>query len=243
MIVMRTGYCIDLDINCPIGLKNTFYNENSSIQYANVCFFNSLIQVLISIPNYHHYILETSQAHNAVVMNLRDLFKETDNSNDCIDTFRWVPEIGIPDYVKNIQHDARECLSHILENSYPADELKDDSVFKIDCTVTLECECRRVYTRHEKHLFFKLDSENAENCGPVQLLLNRTLTINHYENKQHHCRGKLDDDPPDPSDPSCQRAGRCREYTVMSVPGDVLIIILQMCRHDEYYQPYKKILK
>ena len=25
----------------------------------------------------------------------------------------------------------------------------------------------------------------------------------------------------------------------MSAPGDVLIIILQMFKHDEYYQPYK----
>ena len=84
-----------------------------------------------------------------------------------------------------------------------------------------------------------MDTENAENYGSVQLLLNRTLTINGYENKEYHCRDKLDDDPPDLSDPDCQRAGCCREYTVMSAPGDVLIIILQMFRHDEYYQPYK----
>ena len=52
------------------------------------------------------------------------------------------------------------------------------------------------------------------------------------ENK-YHCRGKLDDDPPDPSDPGCQRAGRCGKYTVMSVPGNMLIIILQMFRHNK----------
>ena len=58
--------------------------------------------------------------------NLRDLVKEIDKSNDCIDTFRCVHELGIPDYVKNTQQDARECLSHILENSYTTDELKDE---------------------------------------------------------------------------------------------------------------------
>ena len=46
----------------------------------------------------------------------------------------------------------------------------------------------------KKHLFFKLDTENAENYGSVQLSLNRTLTINSYQNKEYHCRGKLDDD-------------------------------------------------
>ena len=85
---MRTSYDIDVDINCPISLKNIFCNENGSIQCANVCFFNSLIQVLISILNYHDYILQTSQVINTAVTNLRDLFKETDKSNDCIDTFR-----------------------------------------------------------------------------------------------------------------------------------------------------------
>ena len=101
------------------------------------------------------------------------------------------------------------------------------SVFKIDSTVTLECECRRVCTRHKKHLVFKLDTANAENYGSVQLPLNRTRL------RKYHCRGKLDDDPPDPSDPGCQRAGRCGKYTVMSVPGNMLIIILQMFRHNK----------
>ena len=156
---------------------------------------------------------------------------------------RCVHELGIPDYVKNTQCDARECLSHILENSHPTDELKDDSVFKIDYTVTLECKCRRVYTRHQEHVFFKLDTENAENYGSAQLLLNRILRINVYENKEYNCKSKLDDDPPDPSDPGCQRLSRCRKYTVMTVPGDVLIIILQVFKHDEYYHPYKINLK
>ena len=62
--------------------------ENGSIQCANVCFFNSLIQVLISIPNYHDNILQTLQVDNPAVTNLRDLFKEIDKSNDCVDTFR-----------------------------------------------------------------------------------------------------------------------------------------------------------
>ena len=72
--------------------------------------------------------MQTSHVHNAVVTNFRDLYKEIDNSNDCICTFRCAHELGIPDYVKKTQHDAGECLSHILENSYPTDELKDDSV-------------------------------------------------------------------------------------------------------------------
>ena len=94
-----------------------------------------------------------------------------------------------------------------------------------------------MYTRHQEHVFLKLDTGNAEIYGSAQLLLNRTLRINGYKNKDYHCMGKLDDDPPGSLDPVCQRARRCREYTVMSVPGDVLIIILQVFRHDEYYQP------
>ena len=58
-----------------------------------------------------------------------------------------------------------------------------------------------MYTRHQEHVLLKLDTENAENYGSAQLLLNRTLRINGYENKEYHCRGKLDDDPSDPLDP------------------------------------------
>ena len=45
--------------------------------------------------------METLQVDNPVMTNLRDLVKEIDKSNDCIDTFRCVHELGIPDYVKN----------------------------------------------------------------------------------------------------------------------------------------------
>ena len=45
--------------------------------------------------------METLQVDNTVMTNLRDLVKEIDKSNDCIDTFRCVHELGIPDYVKN----------------------------------------------------------------------------------------------------------------------------------------------
>ena len=54
--------------------------------------------------------------------------------------------------------------------------------------------------------------------------------MNGYENHHFQCRGKLDDIPPDPSDPGCQKTGKCKEYTVMSAPGDFLIIHLQVTR-------------
>ena len=45
--------------------------------------------------------METLQVDNPVVTNVRDLVKESDKSNDCIDTFICVHELGKPDYVKN----------------------------------------------------------------------------------------------------------------------------------------------
>ena len=92
---------VDFDISSPIGLKNTFYHKNGSTRCANVCFFNSLIQILISIPTYRNYILETSVVDNAVVRNLKNLIKQIDRSKDCIDTYPYVHKLGIPEYEIN----------------------------------------------------------------------------------------------------------------------------------------------
>ena len=71
----------------------------------------------------------------------------------------YVHKLGIPGYRKGSQFDARECISHILENCYP-NEFRDQSIFKIGCNVTMECECGRHYDRDDPELILKLDTED-----------------------------------------------------------------------------------
>ena len=68
--------------------------------------------------------MQTLQVDNPVVTNLRDLFKKIDKS-------QMIALIHLDVYISwNTRlckkYDARGCLSHILENSYTTDELKDE---------------------------------------------------------------------------------------------------------------------
>ena len=120
------------------------YCEDGSIKCANVCFFNSLLQILISIPKYHEYI-EQSHLDNPVVLNLKPLITQINGSTKNIETYPYVHNLGIPNYTQHMQVDAHECLAHILQNSFPDDRLIDLSVFSIQSEVTLICECGRTY--------------------------------------------------------------------------------------------------
>ena len=77
---------IDFHNATPIGLKNTYYNNDGSRRCANVCFFNAVIQILVSIPDYRNYIMQSS-LDNVVVTNLKRLFRVMNNSNSSVHTY------------------------------------------------------------------------------------------------------------------------------------------------------------
>ena len=60
----------------PIKLEN---------KNANVCFFNSIVQVLYSLPLFHTY-LEQTTITNVVVNSLKNLFKSMKSANEVIVT-------------------------------------------------------------------------------------------------------------------------------------------------------------
>lgn len=141
---------IDFSIRLPIGLRNMYVDDFGRTKCANVCFFNSVIEILKSIPSYHSYILQ-SNIENPVVKNLKVLLQQINKATDYVDTFNCVQKLDIPGYKKGLQFDARECISHILENSY-SKEFRDQSIFKIGCNITMECECGRHYDKDDPDL-------------------------------------------------------------------------------------------
>ena len=211
---------------------------DGSARCANVCFFNALIQVLVSIPDYCNYIIQ-SDLDNAVVTNLKRLFSVINDSDNPAHTYPYVHELEIPHYRPNDQYDACECLSHILDNSYPGN-LKNQSVFNINCDVIMQCECSREYRRTEDELFFKLDTDDDETFGSVQLLLDKSISLYGCPNRHYQCRGDLINEEIIPGiDPGCQRRGSCTEFRTLEIFGDFLIIVLQLFRYDDNHQPYK----
>ena len=87
---------IDFSINTeytPVKLQNSGHN---------VCFFNSVIQVLYSLPSFRTHILNTS-LNSVVVHNLRKLFQKIQKrENGSEYTYQIVKDLQIPGYVEKI---------------------------------------------------------------------------------------------------------------------------------------------
>ena len=68
------------DPNNPLGLIN---------EGVNVCFFNSVVQVLYSLPLFRNYIRQISPS-NSIKRGIKDLFRDIENSNEPVRTSRCV---------------------------------------------------------------------------------------------------------------------------------------------------------
>ena len=85
---------IDFNVSHFTGLKNICYDENGKEYCANICFFNSIFQILRSIPSYRCYIMKTT-IDNIVVRNIRQLFEQIDSSAECVNPYNCVTNLGM----------------------------------------------------------------------------------------------------------------------------------------------------
>ena len=115
------------DPNIPLGLMN---------QGENVCFFNSVIQILYTLPAFREFIQQLSPT-NAVVSEIKNLFGEIESSNVPVRTSDYVQNLGLRDYSLGMQYDAHECLLQLLEKIDPA--INDDCMFKVSIPESTLC--------------------------------------------------------------------------------------------------------
>ena len=102
---MKPDYQAGDDI--PIGLPN---------QVSNVCFFNSVVQMLNSLPTFQNRTLFLDSSYKAVDV-VTNLIREINISEKFVQTFEYLRHIRLRNYVLGIQYDAHECLTQILGKS------------------------------------------------------------------------------------------------------------------------------
>ena len=91
----------------PVALKNSG---------ENVCFFNSVIQILYSLLEIRLHVLSTA-LNNNVITQLRRLFRKM-QSDKIVHTYPIVLDLHMPQYHNREQIDASEVVSYLLENCY-----------------------------------------------------------------------------------------------------------------------------
>ena len=145
-------------INCPIATTN-MSNRNFPVKLqnkgVNVCFFNSICQVLYSIPAFQTYLeqinleqfdstMHTSERELAVrrINVLKNLFSSMISSTGTIRTSDYVIQYQFKNYTFRMQHDAQEALNEILETCYPQYALEDSDhhMFRIQFEESIVCD-------------------------------------------------------------------------------------------------------
>ena len=154
----------------PLGLQN----EN-----VNVCFFNSVIQVLYSLPDFQNYV-GNMPILNQCFGQLKELFREinTQHSSEPIKTSKYVTNIGLRNYRFRSQHDAHECLINIIENCYPDQTVR--CMFQYHTQQTLICEnrpgyhgCGNIINKLSVHKDLQLHPLPTQQLQSIQQLLNK----------------------------------------------------------------------
>ena len=148
----------------PLGLKNKFKE--------NVCFFNSVVQVLYSIKTFKEYI-QHSSCGNIATKVITDLFLEISSSVVPVHTYPYIKKMNLIEYHHGEQYDAHECLIQILDKTYPS--LTSDNLFKVEILESVLCnnaECEYVSENVVKYNTVSLDIEDCDDIQTIQGLFN-----------------------------------------------------------------------
>ena len=130
-ISKKVDFNIIRDPCIPLGLIN--YGEN-------VCFLNSVIQVLYSLSVFKDYINKLRLPIRGIAMKIKNLFSEIETSSELVKSSNYVRYLGLQHYEPVIQYDPHECLLQLLVKIHP--NINDDCMYKInklESTLCIDC--------------------------------------------------------------------------------------------------------
>ena len=88
-----------------------------------IVFFNSVIQALFSLQSFKHHVNNFNpQIPDEIepVQSIKKLFRDIEaRKSNPLHTHAYLKSIRLPGYVENIQFDAQECLTYIVNLFYP----------------------------------------------------------------------------------------------------------------------------
>ena len=196
----------------PVGLEN---------EGVNVCFFNSVVQVLYSLPSFRSYILQTSVI-NEVTAFIRNLFQEIKNARESVWSSYYIRNLGLRNYKYGTQDDAHECLTQLLEKCYP--DNVDNSMFQVAMHESTVCQiigdrpdtgCNNNCAENDvlsQVLALDID-DNTDDDQSIQELINKLVDPHGKELPDYRCE-------------NCNKRGFCTISSSITHIADVLIIQL-----------------
>ena len=226
--VAGTSNSVDLNIDYSLVSADTI-NRKFPVKLrnegVNVCFFNSICQVLYSLPIFHTYLEQTLIRDNVIVTELKNLFETMRSTSRIVQTSSYVRQLNLGNYRFGMQHDAEEALSEILNSCYPDD---GESLFRIKLNESVVCErnlggCGEKFDKYECHQVLKLQVQETYEQS-VQHILNSPF--NYHMPEGYRCNLGLEG--------GCHKIGSCSKASLVSELRDLLVIQLLIFSYDTY---------
>ena len=103
----------------------------------NVCFANSVVQLMFRLPAFRHQVDDTTLSGECVT-SLKDLFCRMDSCRAAFKSSSYFEKMNIPHYVKGQQYDSHEFLTYLLDMIYP-NLGNDPCMFKFVTIFSIAC--------------------------------------------------------------------------------------------------------
>ena len=209
----------------PLGLKNLG---------QNVCFFNSVPQVLYSNDNFRKFINQFEADCPAKVA-MKQLFTLMESSVTPIETYQYVHLMPLLNYnhARKEQYDAHECLLYILGMFYSLNPniLEPSNVFQISCSQSVLCQT--CYNPSEKTVYdsyCRIEFPDRFNENSIENEISKLVNDPHGEFLQeaYPC-------------PTCRIRTIATKSTVVFNVADTLIIQLIIFGFDRTTNSSKKL--
>ena len=179
-----------------IANQTTSDNEDSLLglrnDAENVCFLNSVIQILYHLNLLQDY-LQNNRCANNVSRSIRCLFNEIKNSLVPVKTSSYLSSFSFPGYLRWQQFDSHECLLHLLDNIYP--DRSNDCPFNVQTVKSMHCEspgCNNLTVKVNNEFYMPLNVDDSGYCQTITSMLEATTAMQYvadYRCERCHITG------------------------------------------------------
>eukprot|EP00111_Clytia_hemisphaerica_P013015 TCONS_00038250-protein len=161
----------------PLGLEN--FGQN-------VCFFNSVIQVLYSVKSFREFVYQfETNIGNSGKLAIKDLFSSiTSSALPIIPSFDLGPSYNEYNHSRFQQFDAHECVTYILNQIFASQQNSSsgESIFKTTSIQSILCQS--CSTASEMNVFdqiFSIEFTDRFNHNSIENEISRLVSDPHGE--------------------------------------------------------------
>jgi len=181
--------------------------------------------------------LDQTEHENVIVRELKNIFREM-ASKDIVKSSEYIRNFNLPNYTFGNQHDAHECITHILNHCFLEG---NDNMFQIMVKESIICEvvpgsfntgCNKRIEKDVPTNVLSLEVKDTNEEQSIQSLLETLFSPYGCSQEDYRCERE-------PGNGGCGKRGYCTKASLLTNITNMLLIQLKIFRNDLYGHTWK----